>query len=78
MKLDKNTRRLLAESSLEVRKQLLQLCWDTTDIRRALALSGCTQSEFDAFEEHYHKLHEALKALGEFTDYMLPPVQGGK
>jgi len=78
MKLDKNTKRLLAESSIEARKQLLQLCKDVTECRGLLAMSGCTQSEFDTFEEHSHKLHEALKALGEFTDYMLPPVQGGK
>jgi len=78
MKLDKNTRRLLAESSIEARKQLLQLCKDVTECRRRIAMSGCTQSEFDTFDEHSQRLHEALKALGEFTDYMLPPVQGGK
>ena len=78
MKLDKNTKRLLAESSIEARKQLFQLCKDVTECRGLLAKSGCTQSEFDTFEEHYHKLHQALKIMGEFQDYILPPVQGGK
>ena len=78
MKIDKNTKRLLAESSIEARKQLLQLCKDVTECRRRIVMSGCTQSEYDTLEEHSNKLHEALKALGEFTDFVLPPVQGGK